>query len=64
MIIRQRSDNGGDWFVLEIPRCDTNEMGEYEVTVTSDTHKQREPRNRKQKRKLQQTAYIIPWYLP
>ena len=28
------------WFVLKIPRCDTNERGEIEVTVTSELHAQ------------------------
>ena len=26
------------WFVLKIPRSDTNEVGEYEITVTSEPH--------------------------
>ena len=37
---------------MKIPRCNTNGVVEYEVTVTSDTHKQREQRNRKEKRNL------------
>ena len=30
----------GDRFVLKIPRCDTNGVGEHEVTVTSELQKQ------------------------
>ena len=38
-----RSFNRERWFVLKIPRGDTNGVGEYEVTVTSGlTHKQTE----------------------
>ena len=33
-------DAGGDWFVLKIPRCDTNGVGEYGVIVTSELHAQ------------------------
>ena len=33
---------GERWFVLKIPRCDTNGVGEYEVTVTSERHAQAE----------------------
>ena len=41
------------WFALKIPRCDTNGVGEYEVTVTSERRTQaEEQRNRKEKRKL------------
>ena len=48
-----RSFNRERWFVLKIPRGDTNGVGEYEVTVTSGlTHKQKEQRNRKEKRRL------------
>ena len=43
----------GGWFVLKRRRIDTNEVGQYEVTVTSGlTHKQKEQRNRKEQRKL------------
>ena len=35
--------------MLKRPRCDTNEGSETEVTVISDTHKQKEQRNRKEK---------------
>ena len=43
----------GGWFVLKRRRIDTNEVGQYEVTVTSGlTHKQKEQRNRKEKRRL------------
>ena len=39
--------------VIRIPRSDTNEVGEYGVTVTSEhTHKQKEERDRKEKRRL------------
>ena len=41
--------------VLKIPRCDTNGVGENEVTVTSGLAtrtKQKEQGNRKEKRKL------------
>ena len=34
MMMRER------WFVLKTPRCDTNERGEIEVTVTSELHAQ------------------------
>ena len=38
---------------VKIPRSDTNEVGEYGVTVTSEhTHKQKEERDRKEKRRL------------
>ena len=37
------------WFVIKIQRSDTNEVGEYEVTVTSKLHAQAE-RTKKQNR--------------
>ena len=30
------------WFVLQMPRSDTTEVGEYKVTVTSELHAQAE----------------------
>ena len=42
-------------FLVKIPRSDTSEVSEDEVTVTSEllyTHKQKEQRNRKEKRRL------------
>ena len=43
------------WFVLKIPRSDTNEVGEYEVTVTSELYAQAE-RTKKQKREEKATS--------
>ena len=37
---------------LKMLRSDTNEVGEFEVTVTSELHAQREQRSRKDKRRL------------
>ena len=37
---------------LKMLRSDTNEVGEFEVTVTSEQHAQREQRSRKDKRRL------------
>ena len=41
---------------MEIPRCDTNGVGEYEVTVTSERHAQAE-RTKKQER--EEKKYIL-----
>ena len=47
---------GGDWFVLKIPRCDTNGMDEYETTVTTERHAQAE-RTKKQRREEKATSW-------
>ena len=44
-----RSDRENVGLYLKIPQIDTNEVGEYEVTVTSKLHAQAE-RTKKQKR--------------
>ena len=43
------SFRGERWFALKRPQCDTNGVGEYEVTVTSEPRAQAE-RTKKQKR--------------
>ena len=40
---------GVRWFVLQMPRSDTTEVGEYKVTATSELHAQAE-RTKNQKR--------------
>ena len=46
--------NGNAW--LKIPRCDTNGVGEYEGTVTSERHAQAE-RAKKQEREEKATSW-------
>ena len=43
------SFRGERWFALKRPQCDTNGVGEYEVTVSFERHAQAE-RAKKQKR--------------
>ena len=48
------------WFLLKILRCDTNKVGEDEVTVTSGHwHKQKEQGNKAEKRGLHPVGRVM-----